>query len=85
MVSLNIDNDLYTKANEMVSQPKYHELARDARYSHVSDNAQHEEGYDIFAIYEKLINALKKVPMYPAENIYEAIVGWNFVLYFRNI
>ena len=56
MVSLNIDNDLYTKANEMVSQPKYHELARDARYSHVSDNAQHEEGYDIFAIYEKLIN-----------------------------
>ena len=56
MASLNIDNDLYTKANEMVSQPKYHELARDARYSHVSDNAQHEEGYDIFAIYEKLIN-----------------------------
>ena len=57
MVSLNIDNDLYTKASEMVSQPKYHELARDARYSHILDNAQHEEGYDIFAIYEKLINA----------------------------
>lgn len=57
MESLNIDNDLYTKANEMVSQPKYHELARDARYSHILDNAQHEEGYDIFAIYEKLINA----------------------------
>ena len=57
MVSLNIDNELYTKANEMVSQPKYHELARDARYSHILDNAQHEEGYDIFAIYEKLINA----------------------------
>ena len=56
MESLNIDNDLYTKANEMVSQPKYHELARDARYSHILDNAQHEEGYDIFAIYEKLIN-----------------------------
>lgn len=56
MASLNIDNDLYTQANEMVSQPKYHELARDARYSHISDNAQHEEGYDIFAIYEKLIN-----------------------------
>ena len=33
---------------------------------------------------EKLINALKKVPMYPAENIYEAIVGWNFVLYLDN-
>ena len=57
MESLNIDNELYTKANEMVSQPKYHELARDARYSHILDNAQHEEGYDIFAIYEKLINA----------------------------
>ncbi len=29
----------------------------------------------------KLISALKKVPLYPAENIYEAIVGWNFILY----
>ena len=56
MESLNIDNELYTKANDMVSQPKYHELARDARYSHILGNAQHEEGYDIFAIYEKLIN-----------------------------
>lgn len=30
---------------------------------------------------ERLIKALKKVPMYPAEDIYQAIVGWNFVLY----
>ncbi|MEE0945403.1 MAG: pyruvate formate lyase family protein [Acutalibacteraceae bacterium] len=30
---------------------------------------------------EKLITALKKVPMYPAEDIYEAVVCWNFVLY----
>ena len=30
---------------------------------------------------KKLIDALKKVPMSPAENIYEAIVGWNFILY----
>lgn len=30
---------------------------------------------------EKLIDALKKVPMHPAENIYEALVGWNFILY----
>ncbi len=28
-----------------------------------------------------LINALKKVPFKPAENIYEAVVCWNFVLY----
>ena len=33
---------------------------------------------------EKLINALKKVPLYPAENIYEAIVSWNFILYLDN-
>lgn len=33
---------------------------------------------------KKLINALKKVPMMPAENIYEAIVCWNFVLYLDN-
>lgn len=30
---------------------------------------------------KKLIAALKKVPMNPAENIYEATVGWNFILY----
>lgn len=33
---------------------------------------------------QKLIEALKKVPMYPAENIYEALVGWNFILYLDN-
>jgi len=33
---------------------------------------------------EKLINALRKVPLYPAENIYEAIVAWNFILYLDN-
>lgn len=33
---------------------------------------------------EKLINALKKVPLYPADNIYEAIVSWNFILYLDN-
>ena len=30
---------------------------------------------------ERLINALEKVPLYPAETAYEAIVCWNFVLY----
>ena len=30
---------------------------------------------------EKLISAVKKVPVYPAEDIYEAIVGWNFIFY----
>ena len=29
---------------------------------------------------EKLIYALKKVPLYPADYIYEAIVSWNFIL-----
>ena len=29
----------------------------------------------------KLIEALKRVPLYPARNIYEAIVSWNFILY----
>lgn len=33
---------------------------------------------------EKLLNALKKVPLFPAENIYEAIVSWNFILYLDN-
>lgn len=30
---------------------------------------------------EKLISALEKVPMEPAEAIYEAIVCWNFIMY----
>lgn len=30
---------------------------------------------------KQLINALKKVPLNPAENIYEAVVGWNFIMY----
>ena len=33
---------------------------------------------------EKLIGALQKVPLHPAENIYEAIVAWNFILYLDN-
>ena len=30
---------------------------------------------------ERLIRALERVPLYPAENIYQALVSWNFVLY----
>lgn len=30
---------------------------------------------------EKLINALRKVPMKPADDIYEALVGWNVIMY----
>lgn len=30
----------------------------------------------------RLINALKKAPLYPADSIYEAVVGWNFIMYF---
>ena len=33
---------------------------------------------------EKLIHALQKVPLYPAETLYEALVGWNFILYLDN-
>lgn len=33
---------------------------------------------------EELILALKKVPLYPAETLYEAIVAWNFILYLDN-
>lgn len=53
--TLNIDNDLYAKASDMISQPKYRELARDERYSHNSDGGVFEEGYDVFLIYQKLI------------------------------
>lgn len=31
-----------------------------------------------------LIEALQKVPLYPAETAYEAVVGWNFVMYLDN-
>lgn len=32
----------------------------------------------------QLIEAIKKVPLYPTESIYEAIVCWNFVMYLDN-
>lgn len=32
----------------------------------------------------KLIDALNKVPLYPADTAYEAIVAWNFVMYLDN-
>ncbi len=33
---------------------------------------------------DSLIRALEKVPLHPAETIYEAIVAWNFILYLDN-
>lgn len=33
----------------------------------------------------RLIQALKKVPFQPANSLYEAIVGWNFVMYLDNV
>lgn len=33
---------------------------------------------------ECLINALKKVPLKKADNIYEAVVAWNFIMYLDN-
>lgn len=54
---LNVDVDLYATAYRMVPQPKYHELARDERFAHTMDDAQHETGYDVFAIYEKIVNS----------------------------
>ena len=32
----------------------------------------------------KLIDALERVPMYPAKTVYEAVVAWNFVMYLDN-
>jgi len=32
-----------------------------------------------------LIDALRKVPLYPADTAYEAIVAWNFVMYLDNL
>lgn len=30
---------------------------------------------------KRLVEALKRVPMYPAKDIYQAIIGWNFIFY----
>lgn len=30
---------------------------------------------------EELVSALEKIPMRPAENIFDAIEGWNFIMY----
>ncbi len=31
-----------------------------------------------------VIDTLKKVPLYPADNIYEAVFSWNFIMYLDN-
>lgn len=54
---LNIDRDLYSSVKSMVTQPKYQELARDLRFAHTMDDARHEQGYDIFLIYQKLLQS----------------------------
>ncbi len=54
--ALNISDELYQTAKDMAPQPKYHELARDNRFEHIMDDAQHEEGYDVFLIYQKLVD-----------------------------
>ena len=33
---------------------------------------------------EKLVRMARKIPLYPAENIEEAVFGWNFILYLDN-
>ena len=33
---------------------------------------------------QRLIDALKRVPLYPARDIYEALVCWNFIMYLDN-
>lgn len=33
---------------------------------------------------KRLVAALKRVPLLPAENIYEAVVSWNFIMYLDN-
>ena len=33
---------------------------------------------------ERLIAALERTPLYPARDAYEALVGWNFILYLDN-
>lgn len=44
-------------AASMAVQPKYIELANDLTLEHLSDNAQHEIGYDIFKVYSELVKS----------------------------
>lgn len=53
---VNIDERLYKIAEKMAPQPKYHELACDMSLSHTMDEAQHEAGYDVFEIYQRLLD-----------------------------
>lgn len=57
LAPLTVNEELYGDAAAMVSQPKYHELATDNRYSHTADGADHETGYDIFTVYNALLSS----------------------------
>ncbi|MGN0164227.1 MAG: NlpC/P60 family protein [Candidatus Ornithomonoglobus sp.] len=53
--TVSISSDLWHTAMQMASQPKYISVARDTINEHISDNAEHETGYDICSIYAKLL------------------------------
>ena len=55
--ALEISSSLTTAAQEMAPQAKYLERARDARYDHIKDGAQHENAYDTFALYSVITTA----------------------------
>lgn len=57
LAPLTVNEELYSDATAMVSQPKYHELAADNRYGHTADGADHETGYDIFTVYNALLSS----------------------------
>lgn len=54
---LKLSAELWDEAGNMAVQPKYTELSKTGEGSHSADGAQHESGYDIFAVYSKYINS----------------------------
>ena len=57
MPALSISQELTARAQAMAGEPQYLELARDARYVHNKNGAQHETGYDTFTAYSVAVNA----------------------------
>ena len=54
---IDMSASLLKNAQDMAPQAKYTELARDGRYDHIMDGAQHEIAYDTFALYSVITTA----------------------------
>ena len=61
LAALEVSESLTYIAEDMSSQARYRELARDASEIHEKDGAHHETGFDVFSLYRRFIQNDEKI------------------------